>query len=110
MATEKENGGLGFRNIQDFNSALLAKQLWCIITQPNLFMSRVMNAKYFSNGEIFQAMANNQSSWLWKSWLEVREILESGVRYQIGNGKSDRVWESPWLETNPSFRPLSRRQ
>lgn len=44
MVVEKEDGGLGFRNIQDFNQALLAKQLWRLITNPNLLMSQVTSA------------------------------------------------------------------
>lgn len=27
--------------------------------------------------------------------------------YQVGNGKSIQVWDSPWLDTNPSFKTLT---
>lgn len=55
MATSKDIEGLGFRDIQCFNLALLAKQPWCLITQPNLMMSRVLKAKYFSHGGLLNA-------------------------------------------------------
>lgn len=64
MATDKEEGGLGFRNVQYFNLALLAKQLWWLIIYPNLLMSKVMKAKYFPIGGLFQVEAKSQSSWL----------------------------------------------
>lgn len=64
MAREKEEGGLGFKSIQEFNMALLAKQLWRLITQPNLLMSKIMKSKYFSQGGLLNAEANEHSSWL----------------------------------------------
>lgn len=62
MATDKEEGGLGFHNLQDFNMVLLAKQLWRLITQPNLMMSKVLKAKYYPSGGILNAVEKNQSS------------------------------------------------
>lgn len=38
---------LRFRNIQDFNTALLANQLWRLIFQSNLLMSKVLKGKYY---------------------------------------------------------------
>ncbi|XP_027182324.1 uncharacterized protein LOC113780749 [Coffea eugenioides] len=46
LSKVKGKGGLGFRDLEAFNEALLAKQLWRIITSPNLLMSKVIRAKY----------------------------------------------------------------
>lgn len=47
LSEPKYNGRLGFRDLMEFNVALLAKQLWRIITGPNLLMSRILKARYF---------------------------------------------------------------
>ena len=55
MTDIKSEGGLGFRDLQDFNMALLGKQLWRIHTRPDLLMSRIMKAKYFPGKSIWEA-------------------------------------------------------
>lgn len=60
MATKKEDDGLRFRNIKDFNLALLAKQLWRLITIPNLLISKEMKARYFLTGGLSRFEVKNR--------------------------------------------------
>ena len=39
--------GLGFRNIWDFNLAMLEKEGWKLLTNPNSLVARLLKAKYF---------------------------------------------------------------
>lgn len=49
----KKAGGLGFRDLEAFNTTLLGKQVWRLITKPNLLMARVLKCKYFPKIDIF---------------------------------------------------------
>ncbi|KAK4397093.1 putative mitochondrial protein [Sesamum angolense] len=42
LCKRKLHGGMGFRDLQAFNLAMLAKQLWRIISNPDRLLSRVL--------------------------------------------------------------------
>ena len=91
MTDVKAEGGLGFKDLQDFNLALLGKQLWRILMQPNLLMSRVMKAKYFAGKSIWDAQKRESDLWCWKSLLSARGVLDEGLRRRVGDGKSIKI-------------------
>ena len=67
LADVKGRGGLGFRDLEAFNKALLAKQLWRIICSPNLLMSKVIRGKYLKDHKSLDNHPPNSASWAWKS-------------------------------------------
>ncbi|XP_071912962.1 uncharacterized protein [Coffea arabica] len=107
LADGKEEGGLGFRELHEFNLALLAKQLWRILTRPNLLMSKVMRARYFKGISIWAMKSQSTDSW----WLpnsgngKVKTPRAEGVAVQwlselIKDGKWDRELIAEVFEEN----------
>lgn len=43
----KSEGGFGFRTIEDFNTALLAKQLWHLMEVPNSHFAKMFKGRYY---------------------------------------------------------------
>ena len=62
-ASQKHKGGMGFRNLQAFNLAMLSKQAWHILTNPNSLIARIYKAKYFPYSDIMGAKLGCNASY-----------------------------------------------
>ncbi|KAL1193264.1 putative mitochondrial protein [Cardamine amara subsp. amara] len=97
MCLSKENGGLDFRDLECFNQALLAKQAWRLIQEPDSLFARVMKSKYYPDIEFMEATLGPRPSYGWRSILHGRDLLSQGIAKQIGNGESFQVWTDSWI-------------
>ncbi|KAL0289256.1 UNVERIFIED_CONTAM: hypothetical protein Sangu_2621700 [Sesamum angustifolium] len=86
---------------------MLAKQGWRIFKNPNLLLSRILKARYFSRGELFDAQVGYNVSYTWRNILEARPILEDGIRWRIGDGRSVQVWDDKWIPRPTMFQPIT---
>jgi len=97
MWMPKGSGGLGFRNIELFNLALLARQAWRILQDPGSLSTRVLKAVYFPAGELMDAELGSSPSRVWRAIVDGIQVLQQGLIRRIGSGESTKNWESPWL-------------
>nr|XP_028962160.1 uncharacterized protein LOC103417751 [Malus domestica] len=108
LSRPKCDGGLGFRNFQDFNDALLVKQCWRLIHNPNSLWARTLKARYFPYSSFLDAKLGSRASWAWASLLVGRDILKAGAHWQILNGRDTRLWIDRWLPSLPLGHPVPR--
>ncbi|KAK6121560.1 hypothetical protein DH2020_044698 [Rehmannia glutinosa] len=104
LCNNKREGELGFRDLHALNMAMLAKQEWRIITQPNSLLSRLMNARYFPNISFQLATTDTKCSNTWRSILAARYTLISGMRWQIGNEEFVHIWSDSWIPRDGNFK------
>ncbi|KAL6321838.1 hypothetical protein AAG906_035537 [Vitis piasezkii] len=88
LCLRKEESGLGFRNLRDFNLDMLGKQGWNLITKPNSLIARLLKARY-SCWDFLSARMGHNPSFTWK---------------RIWNGCSIDVWNNPWLRDAENFK------
>lgn len=80
-----------------FNKALLAKQMWRMIENPNHTVTKVFKAWYFKHMDIMEAPFRTNPSYIWHSLLWSRDILHKGAFWKIGDGEDINVRRDAWI-------------
>ncbi|KAL0447953.1 UNVERIFIED_CONTAM: putative mitochondrial protein [Sesamum latifolium] len=100
----KAQGGLGPRDVRAFNSAMLAKQFWRLLTQPASMVGQLLRSRYFPGLSILDAELGHRPSFTWRNIFSSKDIILAGYRWRIGNGLKEKVWIDPWILRTPYFR------
>ncbi|WOG89983.1 hypothetical protein DCAR_0209224 [Daucus carota subsp. sativus] len=109
LEKHKSVGGMGFRNFRDFNLAMLGKQGWRFLTNPDSLVSRLYKARYFADGDFLNSSIGHNPSFIWRSIVEAKQILRDGVRWRVGSGKDINIVGQPWLidKQNPFITTMT---
>lgn len=106
MAKPKAIGGLGLRDFQLFNVALLAKIGWRLLQNPECLLAKVLFGKYCPDKDILHATGSSAMSHGWRSILLGRDLLVQNLGWAVGNVESINVWDDPWLSLSRQQRPV----
>jgi hypothetical protein len=97
LGRTKERGGLGFRDLEWFNMALLAKQGWRLIQNPDSLAARILKEKYYPYGTFLDAQLGRQPSYVWRSFWNARVLLVEGLFWRVGDGQRISIWYDKWV-------------
>ena len=103
LSSPKEKGGLGFKDLEAFNIALLGKQLWRMITHPESLFARVFKRRYFRNSDPLNAPMGSRPSYAWRSMHAAQQLIRQGAKVIIGNGRNTNIWQERWLGSKPAY-------
>lgn len=106
LSKSKEDGGLGFRDLQSFNAALLGKLGWRIHSQPKCLLARVMLGKYCHSTPFLSVQGPNAASHGWRSILVGRDLVCQKLGWVLGDGSSINAWSDPWLSPSALNQPM----
>ncbi|CAJ2637040.1 unnamed protein product [Trifolium pratense] len=105
VCLRKEYGGLGVRQLREFNIALLGKWCWRMLVDREGLWFRVLVARYGLEGGSLRAGGQRGSVW-WRELVRIREgVGEPGgswfsehVSRRVGDGSDTLFWTDPWLD------------
>ncbi|XP_010472251.1 PREDICTED: uncharacterized protein LOC104751896 [Camelina sativa] len=98
LCKAKSEGGLGFKDLSDFNQALLAKQSWRMLNNPTSLVARFFKSRYFRYKSILDCGTGSRPSYAWRSILQGRDLLKKGLLKVIGDGSNTLVWQEKWIQ------------
>ena len=78
LCLPKDLGGMGFKELQKFNDAMLAKQVWRLLEDKTSLFHKFFKAKFFPNGSVFDAK-EDKGSFAWRIILKVRMSYQRGL-------------------------------
>lgn len=74
----KFEGGMSFWDVEAFNTTMLAKKLWCVLSRPHTLVATILKEKYFKDEIAMEAKTKRHSSFAWNSILAARDLLNQG--------------------------------
>jgi len=98
MKMRKDRGGMGFRDLLTVTNALLGKQAWRMVKNPDVLWSKLLKGLYFCRNDFWYADKGFKPSWGWKSLLLGRETIVESVRWSIENGENVNIRTDRWLK------------
>ena len=110
LCISKENGSLGFRDIEDFNQALLAKQAGRLLNERTSLLARIYKGRYFAKSDILECGKGYRPSYAWRSIIFGRDLLKRGLIKSIRDGKTTYVWSQNWIMEDVPHRPINKLQ
>jgi hypothetical protein len=110
MTQPKCAGGLGFRDIELFNIALLARQAWRLLQVPDSLSAKIFKAVYYPDGDVLSAGLSSHPSQIWRSIIEGRDALKIGLIRRIGDGRTTDAWVQNWLPRDERLKPVAPRK
>ena len=92
LTRPKSAGGMGFRDVRLFNQALLAKQAWILVVNPDSLCSKLMKEKYYPQGHILDTTFPQAASLTWQGILHGLDVLKYGVSLRVCDGSNINIW------------------
>jgi hypothetical protein len=108
MCVPKAEGGLGFRDTKLFNIAMLGKQGWRLMVNPESLCARVLKGKYYHSKDFMTATKKKNASHTWCAILAGRKVLRMGCIKRIGDGQSTNIWKDQWIPGGIGMKPVRR--
>lgn len=97
---------MGFRDIECFNQALLAKLAWRLIKEPQSLLGQILFGKYCISAPFLDCHCPSSASHGWRGIIWGRDLLQRGLGWSVGNGAQIEVWSDPWISLSEPITPI----
>ncbi|XP_028063697.1 uncharacterized protein LOC114266935 [Camellia sinensis] len=105
ICVPKNEGGLGLKSLEVWNMAAITKHIWFLFSGGEMSMWCQWVKSYLLKGKSFwKAKVPNNSSWLWRKILALRDKISPLIIHKIGRGDSTLLWYDNWPPLGPLWK------
>lgn len=98
----KSEGGLGIKDLCDWNRAAFLFHLWRITQPDNMSLWIVWFKRVFLKRKALWTMAiPGKTAWCIKKILQSRPVALRYMRYHVGVSSQFSFWHDPWVKESP---------
>ncbi|GJR27427.1 reverse transcriptase domain-containing protein [Tanacetum coccineum] len=105
----KDEGGLGIRRLEHFNSALLVSHIWNLLSLKESLWVKWVHAYKLNGRNFWDVPIRGNMSWSWRKILQLRPSIREFIWRKIGNGSSTSIWFDKWCLEGPLASRVSPR-
>ena len=103
ICSSLDEGGLGIKTAEQMNIALQMKLIWKIKTEPSNIWVKLIQEKYLKGIDILEFCKKINISWQFGRLLNLTNLFQKGIRWELGNGKQIDFWKDTWLGNLPLY-------
>ncbi|XP_074355865.1 uncharacterized protein LOC141695525 [Apium graveolens] len=92
----REEGGLGLKNMCEWNKSQIIGHLLKVVTKSNTLWASWVNRTVLKGKHFWVTKVPSDCSWIWKKVLKLHPLARNFLSYKIGNGESISIWFDPW--------------
>jgi hypothetical protein len=104
LSSPKDLGGVGFKDSKLMNQALLARQCWRLLKNPDSLCARLLKSIYYPRGNFLDTVFRQDASPSWHGIEHGLELLKEGVITRVGNGKDIDIWRDNWIPRDHNLK------
>ncbi|XP_039140399.1 uncharacterized protein LOC120277606 [Dioscorea cayenensis subsp. rotundata] len=97
LCRDREQGGWGILDLNNFNKALLGKWWWKYANDPDGEGTEVIHFNYGSVSWDMFPRTSGRMSFFWKGVLKILPVLRCCVTSTINSGSETFFWKDRWL-------------
>ncbi|GJX90807.1 RNA-directed DNA polymerase, eukaryota, reverse transcriptase zinc-binding domain protein [Tanacetum coccineum] len=105
----KDQRGLGLKDMNLWNEALLSKHIWNIVAKKDSMWVKWIHEERLKGTSIWKVEPDVNASWGWRNLLKIRDKIRHHVFHKIGNGKGVSAWHDRWHDLCPLDQYITNR-
>ena len=106
---EKEEGGLGIRDLKVVNRVNVLKIIWRLLTGSSLW-GKWIRSNLLKQKNFWEIKEDTQmGSWMWRKMIKMRGVARRFHKKDLGNGRNTSFWFDHWSEKGVLITLLGER-